>query len=87
MAALKMLFDLVTLALWVWALARVAKKPAASWVHGWVGKVGSILVVLVVYTTFGGWFLPWGAIIVWRRRLVRRDDDFELPMADGRRNR
>jgi len=82
-----MLFDLVTLALWVWVLVRVAKRPAASWVHGWAGKVGSMLVVLVVYTTFAGWFLPWGAIIVWWRRLVRRGDDFELPMADGRRNR
>ena len=87
MAALRILFDLAAFVTWVAVIVKVAKKPAASWIHGWAGKIGSIVVVLLVYTTLGGWFLPWGALIVWWRRLVRRNDDFELPMADGRRNR
>lgn len=86
METLKVLFDLVAFALWVWAVVSVAKKPAANWAHGWAGKVGSILVVLFVYTTFGGWFLPWGAFIVWWRRLIRVTDDVDLPMADGRKS-
>lgn len=85
MAALRMLFDLMALVAWVTVIVKVAKKPAANWRHGWFGKIGSILVALVFYATVGGWFVPWGAAVVWRRRLGSRRDDFDIPMADGRK--
>lgn len=87
MAAVRELFDIAVFVLWVVVIVKVVKKPASSWNHGWFGKIGSILVVLFVYTTFWGWFLPWGALVVWWRRLGRQRDDFELPMADGRKKR
>lgn len=85
MAALRMLFDLAAFVAWVAVIIRVAKQPAANWNHGWFGKLGSILVALLFYSTLGGWFLPWGAAVVWWRRLGGRRDDFEVPMADGRK--
>ena len=87
MAALRVLFDLAALVVWIAVLVKVAQRPASKWNHGWGGKIGSILVVLFFYSVIGGWWVPWGAVIVWWRRFGRRREDFELPMADGRKRR
>lgn len=75
----------VALALW-WArlVVTVAGRPARRWRTGWFGKSVSLLAALMLVSFWLGWVLPYGAVIVWWRVLLRSGDSFELPMADGR---
>jgi len=85
MGALRFLFDLAAVVFWVAAIIRIGGRSASRWRHGWLGKIGSLAAIVLLCGFLAGWFLPWGAVIVWWRRSDR--DDIELPMADGRRGR
>lgn len=86
MGLLRFVFDVAMVVAWVAMIIRIGSRPASRWRHGWVGKVGSLAAIVLLCGLTAGWFVPWGAAIVWWRN-PGRIDEFELPMADGRRSR
>lgn len=86
MGFVRFLFDLAAMIGWVAMIIRVGGRPATRWRHGWPGKIGSLAAIVLLCGFVAGWFVPWGALIVWWRN-PGAGDPFELPMADGRRSR
>lgn len=82
----RFVFDLVALVAWVAMIIRIGGRPAARWRHGWPGKIGSLAAIVLLCGFTSGWFLPWGALVVWWRN-PGSGDPHDLPMADGRRMR
>lgn len=81
---LRLLADLAVLYWWGRVMLAVIRRPATRWDSRWLGKSVTLLVGVTVFAVWSGVLLPWGAVLVWWRVLVRRRDPFELPMADGR---
>lgn len=84
MTWVRIVFDLAAVAAWLRTVLLVVSRPAGRWRTRRLGKALSLLASLVLVSVWFGWFIPWGAAVVWWRVLVRGRDPFELPMADGR---
>lgn len=80
----RVLVDVAVVLWWLRLLVVLAGRPASRWRTRWVGKAISIVLAAVLFSTWFGFVLPYGAAVVWWRVVVRNRDPFELPMADGR---
>lgn len=81
----RVVLDAVVVLWWVRLVVAVAGRPASRWPARWWGKAFSLAVALLGCSLWFGVVLPYGAVWVWWKVMVRGRDPFELPMADGRR--
>ena len=84
MTAARVVLDLALVAWWVRTLVVLARRPARRWRTGRWGKAVALVVAALAWSASLGVLVPWGAVWMWWRVLVRARDPYELPMADGR---
>ena len=87
MTSVRIAFDVAAVVWWLRMAFTVAERPASRWQTRWAGKAASLAFLLLFVSVWFGFFVPWGAAVVWWRVIIAGRDPFELAMADGRRAR
>jgi hypothetical protein len=76
--------DLAAWALWIMAIASVARTPARRFVRGWWTKAGRLAMASCFYVVVGGIFVPFGAALVLLGLRRRKHELQPLDLAEPR---
>ena len=83
----RLILDAAAMLWWFRLLAELVRRPAGRWQKRWLGKGLALVIATLLFSVWFGFLIPYGAMWVWWKVVIRGRDPFELPMADGRRMR